>query len=142
MSDKLVTIANFALGADPACQAELAKMKLNAEGIKCFLAGKYFVVMYWLYSLADHGIKLQVRQSDGERALEILGTNEKADIEESREDLTEESADLRCPKCRSEDIEYEKFSKKMFFLGILFFRFPLPFLKKSYKCNNCGHTWK
>ena len=137
MSDKLVTIANFAFGADPVCQAELAKMKLNAEGIKCFLAGRNFVGTYWLCSMADQGVKLQVKESDAKRALEILGTKEKVEI-----DLTEEPTNLRCPKCHSEDIEYEKFSKKMFFLGILFFRFPLPLLKKRYKCNNCGHTWK
>ncbi len=40
MTDRLTTIAAFACGPDPASQAELAKIKLNANGIKCFLAGK------------------------------------------------------------------------------------------------------
>jgi len=142
MADRLITIANFAFGPDPVSEAELANIKLGSEGIRCFLAGKNFVGMYWLYSGADHGVKLQVKESNATRALEILCTDEKIDIEELKEDLTSEPINPPCPKCHSEDVEYERFSKAVFYLSILFFRFPIPFFKRSYKCKNCGHTWK
>ncbi len=143
MTDRLTTIAAFTCGPDPASQAELAKIKLNANGVKCFLAGKNFVGMYWLVSNAEGGIKLQVKDSDAAKALEILATNEKIDTGKIEDkDWTPEPINPQCPKCHCEDIEYERFSKKMFFLSILLFRFPIPFSKKSYKCQNCGYTWK
>lgn len=142
MADKLITIVNFTYGADPVSEAELAKMKLKSYGIECFLAGKNFVGMYWLCSGADRGVKLQVKESDATKALEILKNNKQTDHEETNEDLITESFDALCPKCLSENIEYEKFSKKAFYLSILFLRFPFPLLKKRYSCKNCGHTWK
>ena len=141
MADKLITIANFAFGPDPVSEAELAKIKLESEGIRCFLAGRNFVGMYWLYSGIDRGVKLQVRGSDAARALEILGTDEKID-EKLEQDLAPEPINPRGPKCHSEDVEYERFSKAAFYLSILFLRFPIPFFKRSYKCKNCWHTWK
>ncbi len=143
MKDKLVTIRNFAYGPDPASAAELAKMKLEASGIRCFLAGKNFISMYWLLSGADQGIKLQVRESDAERALEILRIDTHIGLDETEDrDMRPEPINPTCPKCGSKSVEYEGFSKKLFYLGILFFRFPLPFLKKKYKCTNCGDIWK
>ena len=132
MTDRLITIATF---SGP-LQAELSKAKLEGKGIRCFLTED---ATHSLYGYAAGTIKLQIKESDAKRALEILECNQR---KEPEEDLTEKPADLRCPKCHSEDIEYEKSSKKVFFLSILLLRFPLPFLKKRYKCNNCGHTWK
>lgn len=138
MADRLITIATF----DEPLKANMAKIKLESEGIGCFLAGENFVATYWLLANAEHGIKLQVKKSEAERALEILGTDEKVDTEQVEENLTPEPINPQCPKCHCNNVEYEKFSKKLFYLSILFLRFPLPLLKKSYKCNNCGHTWK
>jgi len=53
MDDKLVTIRNFCYSPDPATEAELARIKLEAEGIKCFLAGENFVSTYWLVAGAE-----------------------------------------------------------------------------------------
>ena len=143
MTDKLVTIAEFAYGPDPASEAEFARIKLETEGISCFLTGKNFTATYWLLSCADHGVKLQVRQSDAEKALEILGTAQKTTAEETEQNkLSPEPDIVKCPRCGSDDVEYEKFSRKVFYLSILLLKFPLPFFKKSYRCNNCGHTWK
>jgi hypothetical protein len=142
MPDRLVTIANFAFTSDPVSQAELAKIKLETEGIKCFLSGKNFIGTDWLCSAVAGGVKLQVKESDTKRASEILRNDEKVSIEALGNDLIPEPISGLCPKCHSDDIEYRRFSKTAFYLGILFFRVPLPLPRKSYKCNNCGHTWK
>ena len=143
MANKLVTICNFSYGSDPTSEAELARIKLEANGIRCFLAGKNFVSMYWLLSSLDQGIKLQVRESDAEKALEILETDTHIDFDETEDrDMKPEPINPNCLKCGSDSVEYEGFSMKMFYIGILFFRFPLPFLKKKYKCISCGEVWK
>lgn len=138
MADRPITIATF----DEPLKANMAKIKLESEGIGCFLAGENFVATYWLLANAEHGIKLQVKKSEAERALEILGTDEKVDTEQIEKNLTPEPINPQCPKCHCNDVEYEKFSKKLFYLSILFLRFPIPLSKKIYKCKNCGHTWK
>ena len=79
MTDKLITIADF---SQP-LQAELSKAKLENEGITCFLTED---ATYSLYGYAAGQIKLQIKQSDAARALEILKTNENVDLEET-EDL-------------------------------------------------------
>ncbi len=142
MPDNLVTIANFAFTPDPVSQAELAKIKLEVEGIKCFLSGKNFIGIHWLCSAVAGGVKLQVRKSDAKRASEILQTDEKVNIKELDNALAPEPISGLCPKCHSDDIEYCRFSRTAFYLGILFFRVPLPLPRKSHKCNDCGHTWK
>lgn len=143
MSERLVTVARFVYSADPVSEAELARIKLESEGIGCFLAGKNFVGVYWLASLADRGVKLQVRESDAERAKEILSRREEVVIDESEcGDTSSEAAEVRCPRCGSEDFTYERFSRGLFYLGIAFLRFPVPFPRKRHRCNNCGKVWK
>ena len=140
MTEKLVTIANFIYGPDPASKAEIARMRLEDEGIQCFLAGKNFVSMIWLYSAIDKGVKLQVRQSDAQKATGIIRS---LDEQMAEQKTPEPNQDIpTCPKCGSDNIEYEKFSRNLFYLAILFFRFPLPYPTGSYKCNICRHKWK
>ena len=142
MADRLINIANFAYSSDPVTEAELAKIRLETEGIKSFLAGKNFVGMYWICSGADHGVKLLVKESDAKRAREVLDNDKCEYFQDTREDFGDESFDIICPQCNSENIEYQRFSKKVFYLSMLFMRFPLPFGRKGYRCVNCGHNWK
>ena len=44
--------------------AELAKAKLESEGIYCFLANKNHIAMNWLYSFALGGVKVQVKKKE------------------------------------------------------------------------------
>lgn len=67
MTEKLVTIATY---ADP-IEANLAKIKLASDDIDCFLAGEHAAS---IYTGALGGIKLQVKQSDVAKAIEILSS--------------------------------------------------------------------
>ena len=64
----MVTITSF----DFLPQAEIARGRLLAEGIRCELADQHLVQTDWLYSIAVGGIKLQVAATDAERAVAIL----------------------------------------------------------------------
>jgi hypothetical protein len=136
MSDTLVTVASF----DEPHKANIARMKLESEGIKCFLSGENFVATYWLYSLAEGGIKLKVNEADLAAASEILARKVTSSDTQLPSELGE--YDLICPKCCSENIEYERYSWKMAMISILLFRLPVTWLKEEYKCLDCGHTWK
>lgn len=143
MEDKLVTVANFAYGPDPVSQAELARLKLEAEGVDCYLTGRNFTGVYWLLSAAGHGVQIQVKESDEKRALEILCEKKQIEGEEFEEDLADDEEDEDvCPKCNSKKIEYEKYSNKLLYLSLLIFRLPITYLKNRYTCQDCGHKWK
>jgi hypothetical protein len=67
MTDKLITIANYS----DSLQAELSKAALENEGIASVIIED---VTHNLFGFATDKIKLQVKQSDAEKALEILRT--------------------------------------------------------------------
>ena len=88
MVEKLVTIATYANSVE----ANLAKIKLASEDIDCFLAGEHAVAVY---SGAFGEIKLQVKQSDVARAMEVLSQppDESQFDEFEDEDSTQEPQD-------------------------------------------------
>jgi len=143
MEDDLVTIRNYAFGPDPASEAELARIKLESAGIPCFLAGREFASMYWLYSGANRGVKLQVKRSDAERALEVLGPEPTAPGRELEPQAgADESVTPLCPRCHSAEVVYERFSRRFFYLSLLVLGFPLLWGRGRYRCDRCGCTWK
>jgi len=139
MVDKLVTIATFW----ETWEAHLARDRLLDAGINCFLSGENFVATYWLYANADRGIKLKVAEFDAAKARKLLEADGRIETEETANSDSQAQEDNDyCPKCRSTDIEYERFSRKVFFLSILLLRFPLPFPAEHYRCKSCGHAWR
>jgi hypothetical protein len=136
MSEKLVTVAAFSL----AIEADLARTKLESEGIECFVADEHTVTMNWLYSHAIGGVKLKVWQSDLQRAKEILGR--RSATEEGQGDHVAGTEELHCPRCGSADVHYERFSRRLAFASWILLSFPLPLLKKKWNCRTCGHQWK
>ena len=69
MNERFVTIAGFG----DLLEAELARDKLESEGLNCLLLED---ATQNLYGYASGAIKLQVRQSDMERAQQILEIEE------------------------------------------------------------------
>jgi len=62
-------------------EADLAKARLEAEGIPAFAADEYIVRFDWFYSNAVGGIRLQVAEPDAELAMEILASDLSRDPE-------------------------------------------------------------
>ncbi len=69
MNDSPDTVAIF----DTPMTAELARLRLETEGIEAFLIDTETVAMAWHFGQAVGGIKLQVRHEDAGQALSILG---------------------------------------------------------------------
>jgi len=78
MNANSVIIARY----DGMPEAHIAMGRLEAEGIKAWLADEHLVQTDWLYSIAVGGIKLQVAADDAERAIKILETDYSSDIDE------------------------------------------------------------
>jgi tetratricopeptide (TPR) repeat protein len=133
----LVTIATFS----QATEAYVLKTKLEAEGIWSLVADEHLVTWNWLYSNALGGVKLRVREVDVERALEVLGL-ESLGTESEEEELDIEDDESRCPNCNSFNIHYERYARRPQFASWLLLGFPIPFLKRKWKCNDCGYEWK
>ena len=75
MSDKIVTIAKF----EDVMKAELAVQLLADHDIKAILDGKNFAGMYSGLGVDLFNVKLQVLESDAEKAIEILDRAESDD---------------------------------------------------------------
>ena len=69
-TDPLVTIAEFADMLD----AKLAKEILESEGIKCFVPDRESINLSWSGLLPHVEARLIVKESDEEKALEILSS--------------------------------------------------------------------
>ena len=135
---ELATIATFGSPTE----AHIAKITLDREGIWSFIASEHTSSLVPLRPLGVYaGARLQVKQPDAKRALQLL--NEKPDGSTVlEEELGKDELMERCPNCQSPNIHYEKFNERLVFLSWLLLRFPLPFLKRTWKCSDCGHEWK
>jgi hypothetical protein len=142
MSEKLVTIRNFAYSPDPVSEAHLARLRLESENIPCFLSGEHSVGTYWFSSVVGLGVKLQVRQSDADRARAVLEAGADRGAEKADVDEPAETAGPNCPNCGSCEVYYQRYSRAFFYFSLLLLRFPLPYPKHRYRCDDCGHTWQ
>lgn len=68
MSEKLVTVAEF---GSP-IEAHLLRIRLEEEGVECFIIDEYMPLWFAPIGTGDFSVKLQVRESDKDRALQIL----------------------------------------------------------------------
>ncbi len=121
--------------------AELAKSKLESEGIFCHLANKYHIGVNWLYSQALGGVKVQVHEKDEAKAKEILNLDESSLVEESEIEFPKLEKDDFCSKCGSTNLSYINNARKAGALALLL-NLPLIFFGVQYKCKDCGHKMK
>lgn len=128
MVEELVFVASFLWPLD----ANLAKSRLEADGLTCYLFDEMTITMNWLYSHALHGVKLYVKAGDLERAREILNCQNEIELE----------TDDRCPECNSANIYYQNIGQPWIFLSWLLLKIPLPFFVDRWTCRNCGYSWE
>jgi DNA-directed RNA polymerase subunit RPC12/RpoP len=131
-NETFVIVAKFTTSVE----ANLAKSKLDAADIQCFVDNENY-----LYSRPLGYVNLQVWEKDKEQALMILGFDAIPDEE------TTETDDIIvvCPYCQSENVCYgiNRNKANTLFIAGTFFLQSLPFYKKKiYYCNTCGKHFK
>jgi len=99
--------------------AELAKSKLESEGIPCFLANKNLIGINWLYSFALGGVKLQVRKDDAKIAEKILDEDFSSELEALDDQFAQLQRDDFCSKCGSTNISVMNTTRKAGALSLL-----------------------
>lgn len=135
MNEIFSTVAVFQYSAE----AQITKGRLEAEGIKTFLADNHTVDTDPLVSNAIGGVKLKVRKEDEDKALQVITSISKYSVDD-------EGMKINCPKCQSEKVELftrVKGLKSFLFFGISFFVNALPmFIKREYHCERCSNKFK
>lgn len=113
-------------------EANIAKSKLDAYGVPCFLTEENMASLYpGASNMMNSSVRLHIFRQDVERARQIMNENALA---------VEDETSVRCPKCGSKNIERD-FPKKLtetFWssLRYLFFGLLSPD-KKVYRCTDC-----
>jgi Zn finger protein HypA/HybF involved in hydrogenase expression len=130
--------------------------RLESEGITCFIKDEFTVQVNPFYSNAIGGVKLQVKESDLNQAIEILketGYIKDKDSQLSKEyprlnDYSEEQqksndgVKIFCPICGSEEVSQSKKAGWLFLVTSLLFTCPTPFFQKKYYCFDCKQEFK
>jgi len=114
-------------------EAQIAKGKLESEGIPAFLDTVNYSTTNWPITLALGGIQLLVPPSEEQRAKHILLEVNSAVAAENG---------LCCPACNSSRTQQMKATWKLSLLSSHFLGIPLPFTSKRRRCRECGHRWK
>jgi DNA-directed RNA polymerase subunit RPC12/RpoP len=126
--DDIIVFRRF----DTVIDANIAKSKLDAYGVPCFLTEENMANLYpGASKMMNSNVRLHIFSHDAERARQVMGEN----------NLTiDDDTTLRCPNCRSKNIERD-FPKKLTesflsSLQYLFFGIFFPD-KKVYRCTDC-----
>src|SRR5690606_16575281 len=93
------------------------------------------VMLPHFYGMLGHGIQFMVRDSDYERAQEVLAQKR------------QEGNLRKCPNCGSLNIEFGMKGKKRWRERVLIFlsliaTIPIGNIKNKYHCNDCGSSFE
>lgn len=126
----LTTIARYSFPYE----AQIARAKLESEGVPAFVADENTINMQWLYSNALGGVRLQVPSSYAEQAMSILSEDMSEEVD------AELGADASaCTFCGGKNLEPFQKGRRIAFLVFIGLNFPLFPFKNTTKCKDCGH---
>lgn len=113
-------------------EAEIARGRLESEGIPAFLHSNNHSQLDWPIALALGGIKLQVPSGAAKNATEIL---------QSVVPLPDSEEEKACLVCGSLDTQTEETSWQIAILIVHFLHIPLPFRRGQRRCRECDKKW-
>lgn len=144
-TDKLITLVTYMFPTE----AYPTITQLEAEGIECFLGDENIVSVHPFLSNAVGGVKVNIKESDSEKALSILRKVEedkKREIKKVDDKWAKDYVlvETFCPECESTRVYRKKFPLYKTILAIIFapILLPLAFLAKKHYCAECGYIWK
>ncbi|MBD2723012.1 putative signal transducing protein [Hymenobacter armeniacus] len=128
--------------------ANLARTRLEAAGIPCFLSNENLVGLLPLYSPITGGVRLHVRQRDVEAALALLHSVPVPPA--TTPDVASFAAEApdpvtpRCPRCGSSDVAWGPATRNTYGLwsGLLSVLLRYPVRGNRFHCFHCGHEFK
>lgn len=138
-TNKLVTVWSF---TGP-LEAHIAKGRLNAEGLRAWIAHEHHVWADWPYSQALGGVKIQVYSSDAEVAVDILSAHVNGEYETALSSETEVERNLACPSCGSGAIKRQHTASLLILAFITFGLMDVifPLRKNRCTCLRCKNRW-
>ncbi len=133
----LTTVAVF---RDP-WEAQLLRMRLDAEGLLSFVQSYHQISARWSYSYALGGVHVQVADDDVTEAHEIICRLRRGEYRVELIDMFGDLDDLCCPKCGSQDFRRRATIPQIIFsFGVLFLTgVPVPPALER-RCRACGAT--
>lgn len=113
-------------------EANIAKSKLDAYGIPCFLTEENMAGLYpGASNMMNSNVRLHIFRYDADRARQLMNENALG---------VDDDSVVRCPTCGSKNIERD-FPKKLtesFLSSLRYLFFGLFFPdKKVYRCTDC-----
>jgi len=124
--------------------AHLARTKLEAAGIPCFLTNENLVSLNRMYSPVAGGVRLHVYQRDAAQAAEVL--RELPVMRAEPGGLAEPAATETecCPRCGSNDVTYDAAAEPgaaHWFVALLSRLRRYPLQGRAHHCFHCGLNW-
>lgn len=121
--------------------AHLARTKLEAAGIPCFLTNENLVSLNRMYSPAAGGVRLHIYARDAAQAAEVL--REPVVMQATRGGQAEPAAPdaLTCPKCGSADVVTDAAAQPgaaHWFVALLSRLRRYPLQGRAHHCFHCG----
>jgi len=121
-------------------EAHLARGKLEGEGIPCVMSDEYLVRVDWFLSNAIGGVKLMVPLAELAHARDVLRPEPRLVV--VAEAGTPADGEMICPRCRSYDVYYSRYSRRAAGFFILLLGFLIPWKDRRWSCTQCGYQWK
>jgi hypothetical protein len=114
-------------------EAHLVRCRLEAAGIPAFIRDEFTIQLYWLYSTALGGVRVDVPDDRVEdaRALVWSEPGEDAGI-----------ASHQCPRCGSGRVTNIEWPRRVAYLSLLLFWFPVLLSGKRQRCEGCSLRWR
>ncbi len=122
--------------------AHLARTKLEAAGIPCFLTNENLVSLNRMYSPAAGGVRLHIYARDAARTAEVL--REPAIMQAVRGGQAEPTVTpdaLTCPRCGSADVTTDAAAEPgaaHWFVALLSRLRRYPLQGRAHHCFHCG----
>ena len=122
--------------------AHLARTKLEAAGIPCFLTNENLVSLNRMYSPVAGGVRLHIYQRDADRAAEVL--REPPVMQAVRGGQATPLPDteaLTCPRCGSPEVTFDAAARPgaaHWFVALLSRLRRYPLQGRAHHCFHCG----
>jgi predicted Zn-ribbon and HTH transcriptional regulator len=125
--------------------AHIARGLLLDAGFYAELLDEHLIGINWMYSQANHGVKVVVKTDRPDDARKLLETDA-SDLLMDLPEMTQAPTPFdRCPRCESEDVTRPRWSQALKALALLFvwpFLFvPIAAHFEPTRCNSCGRYW-